>query len=364
MCFGTRPEAIKMAPLIHELKVRNINFDVCVTAQHREMLDQVLDFFEIVPDYDLDLMMPNQSLNMLSRSILEKMDNLLERTQPDIVLIQGDTTTAFIASLAAFYRGVKIGHVEAGLRTGNLHSPFPEEANRQLIGRLADFHFVPTTKAKTNLLSESVPEQKIKITGNTVIDALFFGKTRLDEGYLNDNIKALKAFRQKNKKLILVTGHRRENLEQGIAEVCKALGKLAAREDVQIIFPVHLNPSVKKTVFRLVGHAPNILLTEPVNYPTFLWLMMEAALIITDSGGIQEEAPTFKTPVLVFRDTTERPEAVDNGFSILTGTSSENILSNTTHLLSSPPDFSGKGNPFGDGRASKSIIDHLLKNLA
>ena len=360
LCFGTRPEAIKLAPIIQELKNQNIDFTVCVTAQHREMLDQVLDFFDIVPDFDLDLMKPGQGLNLLSGLILREMDDLLEKIDPDIILVQGDTTTAFICSLAAFNRGIKIGHIEAGLRTGNLKSPFPEEANRQLISRIADLHFVPTLSAKNNLLLESIPEHKIITTGNTVIDALLLGKTKLEQGYLNEEIRTLKAIREENKKLVLVTGHRRENLGNGIEKVCKALLQIVHRRDVQIIFPVHLNPSVKEAVHKWLGNIPDISLIDPVSYPAVLWLMMKADLIITDSGGIQEEAPSFRKPVIVFRDTTERPEGVEDGFSFLTGTSPEKIVSNAFRLLDAPPDYSKKKNPFGDGKAAEFIVKHLF----
>ena len=289
VCIGTRPEAVKMAPVIHELKLQKIDFSICVTAQHREMLDQVLDFFDIVPDFDLDLMEPGQSLNSVSSRILWEMDKLLEKENPEMVLVQGDTTTAFIASLAAFNREIRIGHIEAGLRTSNLKAPFPEEANRQLISRIADLHFVPTEKAKKNLMAESIPMDQIFLTGNTVVDALIIGRERLWGGYKNKDIEELEGIHVENKKLILVTGHRRENLGKGLEEVCTALSTIAKREDVQIIFPVHLNPSVNEKVFTFLDSIPNIRLISPLSYPAFLWLMMKATLIITDSGGVQEE---------------------------------------------------------------------------
>jgi len=359
LCFGTRPEAIKMAPVIHELKKQNLDFKVCVTAQHREMLDQVLDFFEIIPDYDLNLMKPGQSLNSLSTLILGEMDKLLEVINPDIVLVQGDTTTAFITSLAAFNRGVRIGHVEAGLRTGNLKSPFPEEGNRQLISRIANYHFSPTLSAKNNLLREAIPDDKIIVTGNTAVDALLIGQHRLEHNYINEEIESLQKIIRKHRKLILVTGHRRENFGNGLEEVCQAVLKLAEREDMQIIFPVHFNPMVKEPVYRLLGSISNIHLVSPVNYPAFIWLMMQADLIISDSGGIQEEAPSLKKPVLVTRETTERPEGLEAGFCFLTGTSKQKIVEETTRLLEAPPAYLGKKNPFGDGKAAGLIVKRI-----
>ena len=353
-----------MAPVIQELKKRNLKFKVCVTAQHREMLDQVLGFFEIIPDYDLDLMVPRQSLNSLSALILNKIDEVLEQYKPDFVLVQGDTTTAFIASLAAYNRRIKIGHIEAGLRTGNLKSPFPEEGNRQLISRIADFHFAPTVSAKNNLLLESVPEVNIIVTGNTVIDALLIGKSKLEIGYFNQEIKQLQVSLKADKKLILVTGHRRENFGRGIEEVCLSLLQIAARDDLQIVFPVHLNPKVKNPVFKLLSDKRNIHLIAPVNYPAFIWLMIRSDLIISDSGGIQEEAPSLKKSVIVTRDNTERREAVEAGFSFLTGTSQQEIISEAFRLLDSKPDYSRTNNPFGDGLASDRIIKYLKGNYA
>lgn len=352
-----------MAPVINELKVQKVDFKICVTAQHREMLDQVLDFFDIVPDFDLNLMKPAQSLNSLSVRILEEMDVILEKTNPDIVLVQGDTTTAFVASLAAFNRGIKIGHIEAGLRTGNLKSPFPEEGNRQLISRIADLHFVPTLIAKNNLIQESIAEHNIIMTGNTIIDALFLGKLKLGKGYENEEIKSLKSILKKGEKLILVTGHRRENLGSGIEEVCKALLELSLKEGVQIIFPVHLNPILKKSVHTLLSQIPGIYLIEPLTYPAFLWLMQRADLIISDSGGIQEEAPSLNKPVILTRETTERPEGVDAGFCFLTGTSEQKIVAKAIRLLDFPPDYSNNMNPFGEGKAAELIVKQLLNEL-
>ncbi|WP_237690545.1 non-hydrolyzing UDP-N-acetylglucosamine 2-epimerase [Salegentibacter lacus] len=364
LCFGTRPEAIKMAPVLYELKRQKLNFRVCVTAQHREMLDQVLGFFEIIPDYDLDLMKQNQNLNLLSADIVSEIDKVFEEICPDIVLVQGDTTTAFIASLAAFNRRIKIGHIEAGLRTGNLKSPFPEEGNRQLISRIADYNFAPTLMAKNNLLKEAVPEEKIIVTGNTIVDALLIAKSKIAVGYLSEKIREFQVLLRKDKKLILVTGHRRENFGKGLEAVCQALLEIAKRDDVQIIFPVHLNPTVEKTVYELLDHNPNINLIKPVNYPSFIWLMMESDLIISDSGGIQEEAPSLKKPVIVTRETTERAEGVEAGFFILTGTSKKKIITEAFRLLDAPMSFSGKQNPFGDGKAAEKVVNFLIgKNV-
>lgn len=364
VCFGTRPEAIKMAPVIYELKKQNLDFKVCITAQHREMLDQVLEFFGIIANYDLDLMRPDQSLNLLSSHILKEIDRVLEDYKPDIVLVQGDTTTAFITALAAFYKEIKIGHIEAGLRTLNLRSPYPEEANRQLISRITDIHFVPTFSAKQNLLKEGIKNENIHITGNTVIDSLEVGKSRLEKGYINKEIRNLESLLHNNKKMVLVTGHRRENFGIGLSQVCQALLTLASRKDLQIIFPVHLNPRVKLAVTKVLRNHPNINLTPPANYPAFIWLMQKADIIISDSGGIQEEAPSLKKPVLITRDTTERIEGVDSGFSFLTGTSTEAIISTAIRLMDFPPDYINKKNPFGDGKAAERIMQILKTNNA
>ena len=357
LCFGTRPEAIKMAPVISALKNNHLDYEVYVTGQHREMLDQVLEFFEIKPDYDLNLMQKEQSLNSLSALILEKTNVVLQEAKPDLILVQGDTTTAFIAALAAFNRGIKVGHIEAGLRTQNLQSPFPEEANRQLLSRIADFHFVPTPSNKVNLLKEGVSVDKIFITGNTVIDALKMAEKKLNSGFENDELIRLKKLLIKNKKLLLVTGHRRESFKSGLEEICKGLREFAEREDVQIIFPVHLNPEVRRKVFKILDNHPNIHLIEPVSYPSFVWLMMQASAIISDSGGVQEEAPFLKKPVLVTREFTEREETVIAGFSTLVGTSGEMLLKKLKGILENPPNFTGIQNPYGDGVAAQKIIE-------
>ncbi len=361
VCFGTRPEAIKMAPVIHELKKQGIDFKVCVTAQHREMLDQVLDFFEIVPDHDLDLMQPNQSLNELSAKILSKMDRVMEMEQPELVLVQGDTTSAAMVSLAAFHRQIKVGHIEAGLRTYNKMAPFPEEVNRQLTARITDFHFPPTAKANTNLLIEQIPKDQLCITGNTVVDALQWAIQKIKAEPLSKEIQKAKALLNPKNKLILVTGHRRESFGEGLLHICEALLELSEREEVELIYPVHLNPKVNGPVQELLSHKKNIHLIPPVTYPTMLWLMQKCALIISDSGGVQEEAPTFKKPVLVTREVSERMEGVASGFAILVGTDKNKIVEETIRLLNYPPDFSDIANPYGDGEAAFKIVE-FLKN--
>ncbi|OYU93081.1 MAG: UDP-N-acetylglucosamine 2-epimerase (non-hydrolyzing) [Bacteroidetes bacterium B1(2017)] len=364
LAFGTRPEAIKMAPLYHSLK-NKVNLKVCVTAQHRQMLDQVLDFFEIKSDYDLDLMKPNQNLYNLTSSIILGMKSVLEEFQPDYVLVHGDTTTSMAVSLAAFYNGSKVGHVEAGLRTGNKLSPFPEEMNRSLTGRIADVHFAPTNTSKMNLLNENIPEDAILITGNTVIDALKFAIDKI-ESKSYPNINTLKAKFDQLDNIILVTGHRRENFGEGFLNICRALKEIALKKpEVSIIYPVHLNPNVQKPVYEILQNTKNIHLIEPQPYESFIWLMNQAKLIITDSGGVQEEAPSLGKPVLVMRNTTERPEAVDAGTVKLVGTDTELIYNSTIELLENPEMYktmSELHNPYGDGNASKRIVDFLVEN--
>jgi len=363
VCFGTRPEAIKMAPVIHELKKQKLDFKVCVTAQHREMLDQVLDFFEIKPDYDLDLMQPNQSLNQLSANILTEMDLVFEKEKPGLVLIQGDTTSAALVALAAFHHRIKVGHIEAGLRTYNKAAPFPEEVNRQLTARIVDWHFAPTARANSNLLKEHIPKDHIYITGNTVVDALQWAIKKMESEPLSEEIKKIKALLNPNKKMILVTGHRRENFGEGLIHICEALLELSEREDVELIYPVHLNPNVTGPVQKLLSHKRNIHLIAPVDYPTMLWLIRECNIIISDSGGIQEEAPTFKKPVLVTREVSERMEGVEAGFSFLVGTDKDKILAESVRLLNHPPDFSGIENPYGDGTAAFKIVEFLKNRI-
>jgi UDP-N-acetylglucosamine 2-epimerase (non-hydrolysing) len=359
LCFGTRPEAIKMAPVIHELKKQKIAFKVCVTAQHREMLDQVLDFFEIIPDYDLDLMKAGQTLNGLSASIFRKLDLVFDEIDPDMVLVHGDTTTASMIAQAAFHRHLKVGHVEAGLRTYNKTSPFPEEINRQIIGRVADFHFAPTVKANSNLLKEGIPEEQIIMTGNTVVDALHWAARKLAGKKLTQEVIELEVLLDTEKKLILVTGHRRENFGEGLEEIGEALLDLSQNPQAEIIYPVHLNPNVKNPVNILLGNRSNIHLVAPVAYPTMLWLMKRADVIISDSGGIQEEAPAFGKPVLVTREFSERMEGVEAGFSLLVGTNRQKIVKETNHLLQNPSNLNKKPNPYGDGHAAGRIVGFL-----
>lgn len=366
--FGTRPEAIKMAPLVNELKSSN-QFDVkvCVTAQHRQMLDQVLELFEIKPDFDLDLMRPGQSLTDLTCNILQGMLSLFGQYKPDWVFVHGDTTTTFATSLAAYYQQIPIAHIEAGLRTHNMYSPWPEEANRQLTGRLAHLHFAPTEQAKQNLLSEGVNSQSIYVTGNTVIDALINVSRRLDEDELLSNrLSTTLNFINRQKKLILVTGHRRENFGDGFESMCKALLEIAQDSNVQVVYPVHLNPNVQEPVNRILGSAPNIHLIPPLDYLPFVYLMKQSYLILTDSGGVQEEAPSLGKPVLVMRDTTERPEAVEAGTVKLVGTNAQALVHATKNLLQDSNAYEKMAhahNPYGDGMACKRIQSIIEKQM-
>lgn len=363
LCFGTRPEAIKMAPLYHELKNNALEVQVCVTAQHREMLDQVLDFFGILPDFDLDLMQPNQTLNGLSATILAKIDKVFTIVKPDLVMVHGDTTTSSMVALAAFHNGIQVGHVEAGLRTYNKKAPFPEEINRQLTSRLADIHFTPTATATQNLLNEGVLQKNIIQTGNTVIDALLMavGKIAASE-YSNSDIEYLKQLIPDNKKMVLVTGHRRENFGEGFKNLCDALLSVSERDDVIVIYPVHLNPNVKDIVYDKLSNKRNIYLIPPVSYPVFVWLMQRSFLIVTDSGGIQEEAPSLRKPVLVTRSVSERPEGITAGFSTLVGTDQHKIRIAICSFLDGFTGFGHSINPYGAGDASKKIVAYLLKH--
>ena len=362
--FGTRPEAIKMAPLVKEFNKNKELFDtrVCVTAQHREMLDQVLDFFEIIPDFDLDLMKPNQNLYSLTSDIILGLKPVLEEFKPDYVYVHGDTTTTMATSIAAFYSGAKVCHVEAGLRTHNKWSPFPEELNRQITGRIADIHFAPTVTSKENLLKENVMTDSIIVTGNTVIDALLDSSVRVNN-IQNNEIEFLKKELDFTKHIILVTGHRRENHGDGFINICAALKDIAiANPGVQIVYPVHLNPNVKGPVYEILGNVSNIKLINPLAYPAFVWLMNQSYLIITDSGGVQEEAPSLGKPVLVMRDTTERPEAVDAGTVILVGTDKNKIVTECNDLLSNTERYqqmSALHNPYGDGKACERIVKFI-----
>jgi UDP-N-acetylglucosamine 2-epimerase (non-hydrolysing) len=367
LCFGTRPEAIKMATLALELKKNNyFNIKVCVTAQHREMLDQVLDFFEIKPDYDLDLMKANQSLNQLSARILSNFDLVLNDFKPDLVLVHGDTTTSTMCAIAAFNNNIKVGHVEAGLRTFNKNSPFPEEMNRTITGRIADFHFAPTTNAAQNLTNEKVLPNTITITGNTVIDSLFWTVNKLEQGYANEAIELLKKTIDFNKKTILITAHRRENFGDGFIAICEAIKQLSEEnKDVNFVFPVHLNPNVQGPVYSILDNLHNVYLIAPLDYPSFVWAMKQSSIILTDSGGVQEEAPSLGIPVLVLRNTTERPEAVDAGTVKLVGTNKDTIVIEVSKLLSDRQHYKSMAsahNPYGDGTANIQIIKYLQNN--
>nr|WP_272948023.1 UDP-N-acetylglucosamine 2-epimerase (non-hydrolyzing) [Pseudoalteromonas arctica] len=365
--FGTRPEAIKMAPLVTGLITdERFNSKVCVTGQHREMLDQVLELFEITPDYDLNIMKSGQTLPEITSKILVKLTPVIKSLKPDLVLVHGDTATTFAASLAAYYEQVPVAHIEAGLRTGDIYSPWPEEANRKLTGALTKLHFAPTESSKQNLLNEGYPEKNIIVTGNTVIDALFHIRKILE---LNEPLKAeLKQqfpFLEKNKKIILVTGHRRESFGEGFEDICKALASIAsAYPDAQIVYPVHLNPNVQEPVNRVLKGIDNIYLIEPQQYLPFTYLMDNAYIILTDSGGIQEEAPSLGKPVLVMRNTTERPEALEAGTVKLIGTDKDRIIREIKLLMDDDTEYkkmSQAHNPYGDGMAVKRILDEISK---
>ncbi|HHF2865969.1 TPA: non-hydrolyzing UDP-N-acetylglucosamine 2-epimerase [Vibrio alginolyticus] len=365
--FGTRPEAIKMAPLVHAL-VADERFEArcCVTAQHREMLDQVLELFEIKPDYDLDLMRAGQSLNDVTARILLKLKPVLQEFKPDVVLVHGDTATTLAASLAAYYEQIPVGHVEAGLRTGNIYSPWPEEANRKLTGALTYYHFAPTHTSKNNLLKENFDKKNIYVTGNTVIDALLMIKEKIDhDESLQQQLSEQFPFLCKDKKLVLVTGHRRESFGGGFERICEALASTAQKHpEVQIVYPMHLNPNVREPVNRILAGINNIHLIEPQQYLPFIYLMNRAYIILTDSGGIQEEAPSLGKPVLVMRDTTERPEAVEAGTVKLVGTNKNQIVTCLTTLLQDEQaykEMSFAHNPYGDGKACKHIIEVLAQ---
>ena len=368
--FGTRPEAIKMAPLVKEFQKNDEFFDtkVCITAQHREMLDQVLDFFEITPDFDLDLMKPNQNLHGLTADILTNLKPVLESFKPDYVFVHGDTTTTMASSLAAFYSGCKICHVEAGLRTFDMQSPFPEEMNRSVTGVVSNLHFAPTKTSKNNLIAENKSEEDIIITGNTVIDALSYSVEKVNTPTFQDQeVEQLKTVLDENKKLILVTGHRRENHGDGFVRICEALKEIALNNPkAQIIYPVHLNPNVQGPVYKLLSEIDNIKLIAPLSYPSFVWLMDKSYLIITDSGGVQEEAPSLGKPVLVMRDTTERPEAIEAGTVILVGTNKDKIVDEANKLLNETFAYKAMSklhNPYGDGMASQRIVSYIRSKL-
>jgi len=366
--FGTRPEAIKLAPLIIELRRFPETFDVrvCVTAQHREMLDQVLRFFEIVPDHDLDIMKPDQTLFEVTTASLTGLKDVIQSSVPDWVIVQGDTTTVFTAALAAFYCQSKVAHVEAGLRSFNKFSPFPEEMNRVMTSHLADLHFCPTENARTNLQQEGISDETISVVGNTVIDALLYGVNKVRNRTADSFGGAFKDIKVQDfsKKIILVTGHRRENFGKPFEDICRALKELAARKNVAIVYPVHLNPNVRKPVFEILNEVENVYLIEPLEYPAFIWLMEKSHLILTDSGGVQEEAPSLGKPVLVMREVTERTEGVDAGTAKLVGTDQEKIVREVVTLLDDPLHYTAmtsRKNPYGDGRSSQKIREVLSK---
>ena len=365
--FGTRPEAIKMAPLVLSLsKADHIESRVCVTAQHREMLDQVLALFDIQPDYDLNIMKPGQTLSEITANILCGLEPVLKDFEPDCVLVHGDTSTTLSASLAGYYQQIPVGHVEAGLRTGNIYSPWPEEANRKLTGCLTRFHFAPTQQSKDNLLAENTNPDHIVITGNTVIDALLWVRNKIEsDNELQSEFNAKYDFLNTGKRMILVTGHRRESFGQGFENICESIATIAKKySDVDVVYPVHLNPNVQEPVNRLLDGIDNVHLIEPQDYLPFVYLMMNAYLILTDSGGIQEEAPSLGKPVLVMRDTTERPEAVDAGTVRLVGTSVTNIVTEVSSLLDDSNSYqrmSKSHNPYGDGLACDRIVNTLIE---
>lgn len=377
LVFGTRPEAIKMAPLVHEFKKHGDVFEtlVCVTGQHREMLDQVLDLFQVKPDYDLNIMKPDQDLYDVTSRILVGMRDVLAEVRPDVVFVHGDTTTSMASALAAFYQQIPVAHVEAGLRTGNIYSPWPEEMNRSITGRIATYNFAPTLCSKNNLLKENVPEESIVVTGNTVIDALHWVVEKIaSDSQLQDSIiseiKSIgydMARLDEGRRLVLITGHRRENFGDGFLNICRAIKGLSEMyPKVDFVYPMHLNPNVRKPVLDILGKGnPNIILIEPLQYLQFVYLMEKSYLVLTDSGGIQEEAPGLGKPVLVMRDTTERPEAVEAGTVLLVGADRERIIKGVSDLLDNGVMYEKMSkaiNPYGDGNACKRIVDCFLKS--
>lgn len=373
LVFGTRPEAIKMAPLILKLKSDTKNFDVkvCVTAQHRQMLDQVLDLFGILPDIDFNVMETGQDLFDVTINVLKGMKKTLVNYNPDIVLVHGDTTTSLSTSIACFYAGIKVGHVEAGLRTNNIYSPFPEEFNRQITSKITKWHFVPTETSRSNLIAESVQYKDITITGNTVIDALYWILNRIRKNAdistrVKNSLDQILPFDWKSNKFILITGHRRENFGKGFLNICEALKDLAMKFDqIKFVYPVHLNPNIQEPVYNLLANIPNIYLIKPLNYEPFVYLLTHSYFVLTDSGGIQEEAPSLGKPVLVMRDVTERPEAVAAGTVELVGTSKNCIINKVSELLQNQALYSKMSkahNPYGDGKACDRILK-VLKNV-
>jgi len=364
--FGTRPEAIKLAPLIHQAKESGrFSINVCSTGQHQEMLQQVLDFFHLTPDYNLRLMQRNQTLNDIAACTMQSLGNLIKEVKPDLVIVQGDTTTTMIGALTAFYHRIPVAHIEAGLRSNVRFSPYPEEVNRILATHLSDYHFAPTDRAGSNLVKEGIPQQTIYVVGNTVVDALLMGLEEIKKMSMEEIDPLLKKIGP-SKKMILVTGHRRESFGAPLENICHALSDIARDERVEIVYPVHLNPNVREPVFGILGSRENIHLIEPVDYPAMIYLMNKSYIILTDSGGIQEEAPSLYKPVLVLREVTERTEGVDQGVTRIVGTSKENIVRETFALLNDPAHYGRMAtgaNPYGDGLASKRIIEVLARVL-
>lgn len=368
LILGTRPEGIKMAPLYLKMKADRERFDVrlCSTGQHKEMLNQVLDFFKIKPDYSLEVMRPNQTLSSVTQAILGGLDQVFDDFQPDIALVQGDTTTVLAGALSAFYRGVKIGHVEAGLRTWDIHTPFPEEANRVLVSKITDYHFAPTQTSYDNLIKDNIGKEKIYITGNTVTDAITMASDIVvDDERISDKFKEIDFV---NKKIILLTAHRRENLGEGLNNICSAVYSIAkSRDDVKFVFPAHLNPKVQTVVREKLGHLENVYLFDPFDYPELVWIIKHCYMVLTDSGGIQEEAPTLGKPVLVMRESTERPEGIEAGTARLVGTNVELIVETVNALLDDKDHIYRRmakaTNPYGDGRASEKIIECIVSKI-
>jgi UDP-N-acetylglucosamine 2-epimerase (non-hydrolysing) len=361
--IGTRPEAIKLAPVIKELNSRSEEFIniICLTAQHREMLDQVLNIFDIQPDHDLDLMIPNQTLSQLSSIIIERLDYVVSKENPDVILVQGDTTSALCGALVAFYHQIKVGHIEAGLRTNSKYTPFPEEMNRRLIGQLAEYHFAPTESSRKSLLKEGVTESSIHVTGNTIVDALLWMVKKIKN--TSPSLPKNLVDSLNGKRLILVTGHRRESFGKGLEEICMAILEIVTRfPEILIVYPVHFNPNVRSQVYKLLGENKKIHLIDPLPYDSFIWLMNKSEIVITDSGGIQEEAPSLNKPVLITRTLTERIEGVQSGSAFLVGLERSSIVQGLERLLSNKKSYPGitdLKNPYGDGKASKRIVNIL-----
>jgi UDP-N-acetylglucosamine 2-epimerase (non-hydrolysing) len=361
--FGTRPEAIKLFPLVHALRRTNADVRVCVTGQHREMLDQVLEIARITPEHDLDLMLPNQSLDMLSARLLTELGKIMDADQPDRVIVQGDTATAMIGALTAYYRKIPVGHVEAGLRSGNIYHPWPEEVNRKVVGAIADLHFAPTDTSRDALLAENVPAERIHVTGNTVIDALIETRARVDSDAALAATIAPIAARFAGKRIVAVTTHRRENFGEGLKSVAQAVRRIADRPDVAVIFPVHPNPNVRAPMTDVLGGIDNVAMIDPLDYPNFVRLLSLCHFVMTDSGGVQEEAPALAKPVLVMRETTERPEGVAAGTAKLVGNDEEVIVTEASRLLDDKAAYEAMArahNPFGDGRSSERIARIIL----